>query len=418
MDAHQIVQLLGVLAIVLVAARFLGLAASAIGQPPVLGELLAGVLLGASVVGLIRLDNHDNPQNHVLHFLQELGVIILLFEIGLETDLLGLLRSGASSTAVAIAGVVLPFVGGYFVSHWFGLPIKECVVVGAALTATSVGITARVLNDLGRLHEPESRIVLGAAVIDDILGLIILAVVSEMAEKAPPVHSAAAQNAPEVSLSFAHVAGITAVAFGFLIGVLVLGSLIVPPLARWLARLKAPGMMTTLGVVTALGLAWGAEAAGSASIIGAFAAGLLLGRTPQARDIEKAVVPLGHVFVPIFFVVVGASVDVRTFVPRDPAGWTSLALGGSLIVVAVLGKFAAGYAPFWFKGNKAAIGVGMIPRGEVGLIFAQMGLTAKVFDHALFSSITLMVLVTTFIAPVLLRVLYPPVKTEKGDTHP
>jgi Kef-type K+ transport system membrane component KefB len=155
--------------------------------------------------------------------------------------------------------------------------------------------------------------------------------------------------------------------------------------------------------------------AGSASIIGAFAAGLLLRRTPQAHDIEKAIVPLGHFFVPIFFVVVGASVDVRTFAPHGPAGWTTLYVGGLLIVVAVLGKFAAGYAPFWFHGRKAVIGVGMIPRGEVGLIFAQMGLAAGVFDAGLFSAVTLMVMVTTFLAPPLLRILFPPVNAESEE---
>ena len=182
MDPHQIAQLLGILAIVLAAARLLGAAARWIGQPAVLGELLAGVFLGASVLGLIDLGDHDDPQNAVLHFLQEVGVVILLFEIGLETDLVQLLRAGASSTAVAVAGVVLPFAGGYLVCHFFGMGNTTCIVAGAALTATSVGITARVLNDLGRLHEPESQIVLGAAVIDDILGLIILTVVSGLAE--------------------------------------------------------------------------------------------------------------------------------------------------------------------------------------------------------------------------------------------
>ena len=271
----------------------------------------------------------------------------------------------------------------------------------AALTATSVGITARVLNDLGRLHEPESQIVLGAAVLDDILGLIILTVVSGLAEG----------HAPTVG----RVAGITALAFGFLIGTLVAGYFLVPPLARWLSRLAVPGMLTTFSLLLAFGLAWGADRAGSASIIGAFAAGLLLRRTPQAHDVEKAMVPLGHFFVPIFFVVVGASVDVRTFAPHDAHGWNTLAVGGSLIVVAVLGKFAAGYLPFWFRGNKAVIGVGMIPRGEVGLIFAQMGLADKVFDQGLFSAITLMVMVTTFLAPPLLRILFPPMKAEEKE---
>jgi Kef-type K+ transport system membrane component KefB len=400
MDSHQIVQMLGILAILLAAARLLGSAARWIGQPPVLGELLAGVLLGASVLGLIDPSNHDRPGTLVLEFLQELGVVILLFEIGLETDLVQLLRAGAASTAVAIVGVALPFAAGFFVCEFFHEPYRVCIVAGAALTATSVGITARVLNDLGRLHEPESQIVLGAAVIDDVLGLIILTVVSGLV----------AGEAPTIG----KVAGITAVAFGFLIGVLVAGSFLVPPLVRWLHRLAMPGMLTTFALVLAFGLAWGADTAGSASIIGAFAAGLLLRRTPQAHDIEKAVLPLGHFFVPLFFVVVGASVDVRTFVPHDAEGWTILALGGSLIVVAVLGKFAAGYAPFWFRGNKAVIGVGMIPRGEVGLIFAQMGRKADVFDPRLFSAVTLMVMVTTFLAPPLLKVLFPPQETDRG----
>ena len=396
MDSHQIVQLLGILAIVLAAARLLGTAARWIGQPAVLGELLAGVILGASVLGLVDLGDHHRPQTAIFHFLQEIGVVILLFEIGLETDLVQLLRAGASSTAVAIVGVVLPFAGGYLVCHFFDQDNLECIVAGAALTATSVGITARVLNDLGRLHEPESQIVLGAAVIDDILGLIILTVVSGLAEGHEP--------------TVGNVVGITAIAFGFLIGVLVAGHFLVPPLVRGLSRLAAPAMLTTFALVLAFGLAWGAEMAGSASIIGAFAAGLLLRRTPQAHEIEKAIVPLGHFFVPIFFVVVGASVDVRTFAPHDPAGWTTLKIGGLLIVVAVLGKFAAGYAPFWFRGKKAVIGVGMIPRGEVGLIFAQMGLAYQVFDKALFSAVTLMVMVTTFLAPPLLRVLFPPLQ--------
>jgi Kef-type K+ transport system membrane component KefB len=278
-------------------------------------------------------------------------------------------------------------------------------VAGASLTATSVGITARVLNDLGRLRDPESQIVLGAAVIDDILGLIILTVVSELAEGKEP--------------TVAIIAGITAVAFGFLAAALVLGNSLVPPLARWFSRLAVPGILTTFALVLAFGLAWGAEMAGSASIIGAFAAGLLLRRTPQIHEIEKAIAPLGHFFVPIFFVVVGAAVDVRTFVPHGAAGWLTLEVGGALIVVAVLGKFAAGYVPFWFRGKKAVIGVGMIPRGEVGLIFAQMGLTAKVngeplFSPGLFSAVTLMVMVTTFMAPPLLKALFQPVKGEGG----
>lgn len=381
-------QLLGVLVLILGSAKLAGALAKRIGQPAVLGELVAGVVLGVSVLGLV------SPKNEVLHFLAELGVVILLFEIGLETDLGKLIQVGGTATAVAIVGVVLPFAGGYAVCRFLGLDNLVSIVAGATLTATSVGITARVLTDLGRLQEPESQIVLGAAVIDDILGLIILAVVGGLIEGQ--------------AVTILGVAKITGIAFGFLIATLLLGTLLVPLLVRWFSRINIPGTPTILGIMLAFGLAWLASAAGSAMIIGAFTAGLLLRKTPQAHAIEVGIASLGHFFVPIFFVVVGSAVDFRVFNPGDRANWPTLWIGGLLVVVAVLGKFLAGYAPFWFRGRKVVIGVGMIPRGEVGLIFAQMGLASGIFNSGLFSAITLMVMITTFLAPPLLRLLFPP----------
>jgi Kef-type K+ transport system membrane component KefB len=272
-------------------------------------------------------------------------------------------------------------------------------VAGATLVATSVGITARVLSDLGRLQERESQIILGAAVIDDVIGLVILAVVNGLAQ------------GQEVTAL--QVIRIVALAVGFLVVALLLGSWVVPPLVRKVHGLGLPGGATLLAVALAFGLAWLAHEAGSALIIGAFAAGLLLGRTPQVHDIMEAVTPLGHFFVPIFFVTVGAAVNVRVFNPFDPTQHPALLLGGLLIVAAVVGKFASGYAPFWFRGRKSIIGVGMVPRGEVGLIFAQMGLSTGVFDDAQFSAATLMVMVTTFLAPPLLRLLFPPRSASK-----
>lgn len=395
---HDVPQFLGLLVVMLAAAKAFGALAQRIGQPAVLGELLAGVVLGTSVAGLV------NPKDDVLHLLAELGVVILLFEIGLETDLNKLLKVGGASTVVAIVGVVLPFALGFGVCRALGLPNIAAIFAGATLTATSVGITARVLADLNRLQEPESQIILGAAVIDDVVGLVILAVVGGVAQ---------GQEVTAIG-----IAKTTAIAFGFLAGTLLIGRLVVPPLIRMASRIDLPGTPTMLAVMLAFGLAWLAYTAGSAMIIGAFAAGLLLRGTPHAHEMEKGVAHLGHFFVPIFFVVVGAAVDVRVLNPFNPANHQVLLVGGLLIVAAVVGKFIAGYAPYWFKGNKKVIGVGMIPRGEVGLIFGQMGLAAGVFDSGMFSAVTLMVMVTTFMAPPLLKMLFPPIPSERPPAPP
>jgi Kef-type K+ transport system membrane component KefB len=392
MDHLDVPQFLGLLALMLAMAKLFGAAAQAIGQPAVLGELVAGVLLGSSLLGLV------DPQTEVLHVLAELGVIILLFEIGLETDLRRMLQVGGTSVVVAIVGVALPFALGYGVCWMLDLGNLVAIVAGATLTATSVGITARVLADLNRLQEPESQIILGAAVIDDIVGLVILAVVTGLTQ------------GEEVTP--AGIALTTGIPFGFLFATLIIGKLIVPPLVRWIGKTDMPGTPTMLAIILALGVAWLAHSSGSAMIIGAFAAGLLVRGSPYAPEIEHGVAQLGHFFVPLFFVSVGAAVDLTVLNPSDPGSRTTLIVGSLLIVAAVVGKFLAGYAPFWFRGNKKVIGVGMIPRGEVGLIFAQMGLASGVFTAGLYSAVTLMVMVTTFIAPPLLRLLFPPVRPE------
>lgn len=381
--AMTVPEFLFVLVAILVTAKVMGELAERIGQPAVLGELIAGVILGASVLGIV------DSGNAMVHLLAELGVILLLFQIGLETDLKRLISVGPASAAVAITGVLVPFIGGYYVAAALGMDTMPAVVAGAALTATSVGITARVLSDLGRLQDPESQIVLGAAVIDDVVGLIILAVVSQVVGGA--------------ELTLGGVLTTTGLAFGFLVGVLLIGNLVVPRLFDFLAKIGKEETLGTMALAFAFLVAYLADAAGSALIIGAFAAGLVLAPTTHAMTVEHNVLRLSMFFVPIFFVSVGAAVDVRTF--GDPQ---VLIIGGALIAMAIVGKFIAGYAPFWYKGNKAVIGVGMIPRGEVGLIFAQMGLTTGVLTLGHFSALTLMVMVTTFMAPPLLKMLFPP----------
>jgi Kef-type K+ transport system membrane component KefB len=380
-------QFVGLLVVVLGTAKALGALAQRIGQPAVLGELVAGVLLGSSVLGLV------DPQRDVLHLFADLGMIMLLFEIGLETNLRNLLQVGGAATVVALVGAAVPFALGYAVCWMLGFETLVAVVVGATLTATSVGITARVLADLNRLQEPEIHIILGAAVIDDVIGLVILAVVLGLTAG----HT----------LTVLSVAATTVIAFGFLGGTLLVGRLLIPPFVHAVSRIDLPGTPTMLAVMLALGLAWLASAVGSAMIIGAFAAGLLLRDTPHAHEIERGVAQLGNFFVPIFFVAVGAAVDVGVFNPLEPSNRPTLLIGGLLILAAVIGKFLAGYAPVWFKGNKKVIGVGMIPRGEVGLVFAQTGLAIGVLTLPLFSAVTMMVLATTVLALPILKYLLP-----------
>jgi Kef-type K+ transport system membrane component KefB len=388
-------QFLALLVAILGAAKLFGAIAQGIGQPAVLGELCGGVILGDSVLGIV------DPKSEVLHLLSELGVIILLFAVGLETNLKMLLKVGGASSVVALVGVALPFAFGYATCLTLELDNLTAVVAGATLTATSVGITARVLSDLNRLQELESQIVLGAAVIDDVVGLVILAVVAGIARGE--------------GITAWGVASTTLIAFGFLAGTLLTGRVIVPPMVKWLSKIDLPGTPTMLALLLAFGLAWLANYAGSATIIGAFAAGLLIRGTPNAHDIERGISHLGHFFVPIFFVVVGAAVDLTVFNPLRTENHRTLIVGGALIVAAVLGKFLAGYAPFWIRADKRVIGVGMIPRGEVGLIFAQMGLTSGIFDAAMFSAVALMVMVTTFMAPPLLKLLLPPGSGPRTD---
>ena len=385
-DAGDLPALLGALVATLVAAKALGALAQRLGQPSVLGELVAGILLGGSVLGIL------DPGMPAIHALSGIGVLVLLFEIGLHTDIRSLSSVGGSATTVAVVGVALPFASGYFGARWLGMPSVPALVAAAALTATSVGISARVLGELGVLDKPEGRVVLGAAVLDDIIGLVILSVVSSTVAGA--------------AMSGWGIARTALVAIGFVVLAVALGTRVAPPMFRFVARVEMEGVLGPIALAFALLLAWLANEAGSATIIGAFAAGLVLHNTPQRREIEHAVTNLGHFVVPIFFASVGAAVDLRAVLSRD-----SLILGSLLIVTGILGKVAAGFAPLGFRGRKLLVGVAMVPRGEVGLIFAQMGLASGAIDASVFGAIMIMVLVTTFVTPPALAAI---ARTERG----
>jgi Kef-type K+ transport system membrane component KefB len=385
------------LAAMLVGAKLLGELAERIGQPAVLGELVAGVLLGGSFLGVVPA---DGPGAGVVHVLAELGVVLLLFEIGLETDLREMFRVGPASLVVAAVGVALPFLFGFL--YWAYAPhaaaggsvdlTLAAIFVGATLTATSVGITARVLSDLGQMHTAEARIIIGAAVIDDVLGLVILAVVSGLAAG--------------TSLGALGILRIFAVAVGFLFLAVLVGRFVAPRLFDLVVRMRVRFVLPVLSIAFALALAATAAAAGSALIIGAFAAGLILSGTNQFDTIEREVRPVASIFAPIFFVSVGASVNLRLLDPgREGAGGV-LGVAGVLTLLAIVGKVAAGWAAPWTQYRRLVVGVGMVPRGEVGLIFADIGRRSGILNEAVFGAILLMVMATTFIAPPGLKLLF------------
>ena len=373
-DQHSTGLLLS-LAAILIATKLLGELAQRARLPAVVGELVAGVVLGPSLLHLV------DPSNPVLATLAELGVLILLLQIGLHTDLKSILRVGLPATGVGLAGIAIPFTLGFILTRQFGYTGLVPVVCAAALTATSIGISARVLSDVGKLRSIEGNVVLGAAVLDDIIGLIILSVIGGLVQG--------------TSLTIAGIAVTAGIAIGFIVAAILVGGFLIPPFMRLASRLQLAWALGAIGFALALVMAGAADWAGSATIIGAFAAGLVLHGTPQRQEVEEATTTLGHFFVPIFFAVVGASVDLASL--GDPRG---LMLGIGLTVVGIAGKFIAGFVPFRMRINHAVVGVAMIPRGEVGLIFAQMGLASGVLDATLFSAVALMVLVTTFVAPL------------------
>ncbi len=397
-DAHAdpVASLALGLVVVLTAAKLGGDLAIRIGQPAVLGELLVGMLLGnlggwgPAWVGALPADPH-------LDMLARLGVLILLFEVGLESTVAQMLRVGWSSLAVALLGVAAPFALGWGVGAWL-VPeagIYTHVFLGAMLTATSVGITARVLKDLGSSQSPEARVILGAAVIDDVLGLVILAAVAGVI---------GAANAGG-TLGMGEIAAILLKAGGFLFGSLALGVKFSPRLFQLASRLKSRGVLLATGLSFCFLLAWASSLLGLAPIVGAFAAGLILEdlhyrdfRSKGEHGLEEEIRPISSFLVPIFFVLMGMRTDLGTF--ADPG---VLVLAAALTVAAIAGKQACALGVG--KGiRRWAVGFGMVPRGEVGLIFANIGMTLTigghpVVDRGTFSAAVIMVIVTTMVTP-------------------
>jgi Kef-type K+ transport system membrane component KefB len=366
-----------------------------------MGELIAGVVLGN--LGLIGFDGLDYLKSDpAIEILAGLGVILLLFEVGLDSSLADLMKVGLSSFLVATIGVVFPFGLGWLVSALLlsGHSFYVHTFIGATLCATSVGITARVLQDIQRTRTREARIILGAAVIDDILGLIILAIVSGMI-------LGPSAGAP---LSLASIVLLVAKVVVFLTGSLILGVFFIPRLFRQAARAKIKGMLFSLSLAFCFLLSYLATLIDLASVVGAFAAGLILEGVPfedyiheEERSLEDMLHPLSAFLVPLFFVQMGLKADLSVLFQFNVLG-----LAAALTVVAVLGKQACGLGALERGLNRLSIGIGMVPRGEVGLIFAGVGLTLsvggeRIIDEAIFAAIVVMVIVTTLITPPLLQ---------------
>ena len=413
------------LIVIYLASKIGGEFSNSVGLPPVLGELVGGVVVGISALHLLVFPEGgaDSSNSMLVNFLQataglspdaaaatfqaqsevisvlaELGVIILLFEIGLESNLKELLAVGPQAAVVAVVGVAVPFAAGTAgLISLFHVPVVPAIFAGAALTATSIGITSKVLSELGRLTSKEGQIILGAAVIDDVLGIIVLAVVANLAKTGV--------------VDVANVVYLIISATGLLLGAILLGNVFNKSFVAIADKLQTRGELVIPAFTFAFLMAYFAAAIHLEAILGAFAAGLVLDETDKRKELQRQVIPIADMLVPIFFVTVGAKTDLGVLNPAIPSNREGLIMATFLIVVAIIGKVVTGLSVFGQPQiNRLAIGVGMIPRGEVGLVFAGVGSASGVLSKPLEAAIIVMVILTTFLAPPLLRFVFPVVE--------
>lgn len=381
------------LLLVFLSARICSEFAVRMGAPSVIGELFAGILIGPSLFGWVEL-------NHMLHMMAEIGIILLLFEVGLQTDAKRLVHAGGRALLVAIGGFIGPFILGYVVAHYgFDLDILQSMFIGGTLTATSIGITVRVLNDIGQHDHSTSQIVLGAAVIDDVLGVVLLAVLYEftLVETVSPVQA--------INVLF------FITIFFFL-----------APLAAWLMTLLIkhfenqkhnPGLIPTMIISLVLFFAWLAHVVGAPELLGGFAAGLSLSRRfflpfgmslrndPKfLRLIQKQMYPIIHLFTPIFFVVVGLSLNLQAIDWSSSFIW-SFSL--SMLVIAIVSKFLGTVFLNDSIVHRIAIGLAMVPRGEVGLVFTELGRVSGILNNDVYAGMIIVIAMTTLMSPFVLK---------------
>lgn len=385
------------LVLILFSARIVGEIAARLQIPSVIGELLAGIIIGPSLLGIVEA----TPS---IQLLAQIGIILLLFEVGLETDIGKLLAAGLKAFSVALGGVVMPFIFGFGLSFYvFHFSLLASLFIGCTLTATSIGITLRVLSDLKKQSTHEAQVILGAAVLDDIMGIVLLSLLYEFSASGE-VHL---WNAGKVIIFI----------ILFFITAPFAAKAISAAIRRWESQSDIPGLLPTMIVSLILLFAWLAHRLGAPELLGGFAAGLALSRQfslPFAKflndpgefthRVHKKMQPIIHLFTPIFFVTIGLSLNLREIDWGSAFIWM---LTGSLLIVATLTKLAAGL--FLFKENrfsKLIIGTSMVPRGEVGLIFAEVGLKSGVLNNEVYASLILVIAITTLFTPFVLRWLY------------
>ncbi|HLL75996.1 MAG TPA: cation:proton antiporter [Pyrinomonadaceae bacterium] len=380
--------------VMLVAAKLMAELFERLRQPAVAGEILAGVIIGPSVLGWLAPSDLTTA-------LAELGVIFLLFTVGLETKPAAIFKVGRSAAIVAVLGVIAPFGGGWLLMQAWGGTGIEALFVGTAMVATSVGITARVLSAMGLLDAPTARIILGAAVIDDILGLLVLAVVASAA--------AGAVNYVEI--------GTTAfLAIGFTVFIALVGAPVVTRAAPRITGLRIGHALFVFGLVLCLGLAVAAAYIGVAAIIGAFLAGMALAEGSEGdHTMHKQTAGVTEFLVPFFLVNIGMQLQLDVF--REPS---VIALSVVVTLVAVATKLLGCGAGAWNLGPRRAaqVGMGMVPRGEVGIVVAQIGLSLAVIDAELYGVVLFMAVATTLIAPPFLKWLYSTEAAAAGEVGP
>lgn len=359
--------------------------------PGVVGQIAIGCLIGPSALGWVQ-------PTEALDVLAEIGVVLLLFAVGLETRLDEMRRVGRSAFAVGVLGVVVPFALGGLWAHGVGYAWAQSLFVAAAFVATSAGITARVLQELGALQLRESRVILGAAVIDDILAMLLLGVVTALQSGEP--------------LRLGHLALVLAEAMGFVFVIGWVGTRLMRHSSRWLEAPIDPHSPLTIVLALCLGLAYLATEFGLAAIIGAFLAGMIASETAQRHTLEQQTRPLLALTTPFFFVVTGSKIELRQL--ADAAAMGTLVL---ITAIALVSKLAGGYLGARALGRRAAliVGVGMIPRGEVGVVVASLGLSSGVFSPRLYALIVAMSLATAMLTPPLLARL---LRTAKPQSDP